>query len=888
MCKVCDMRANTLLNSSVSGERLETFAHYGLDAGNGDVRGVDAMWLTGHRLVPPQVGALIVVPDNVGGDTNTTATLTVGAPSIVSTTNTIGDQDFYKITLEAGKTYEFGMYAKDGGPNGVAHGDAYLEIFGADGKLIVSGDGGAATVRNQVNSGFDVLLTFTPEVSGTFFVNARAFDQDPVNGTTGDFVGDYELFAREATGFAYKPYYDVNSPLYALDWGSQVDGSSRNPDGQEGTRPTGNKATGYAWNPYGIEGKTVITYYFAKAGDVFVSENPANPGLETIVAAGFRGWEMEAFRASMRDYEEVADVVYIEVQDRKDADFKFITYDGTPNVGVLGRMSPPDEQNEGQAEFNRNGPGWNEANLKAGGFSYITLIHELGHGHGLAHPHDNGGRSGIMRGVVAEGVAFDYTTGDFDLNQGVFTMMSYEDGWVKSPYGNASTTAGYGYLGGLMAFDIAAIQDKYGVNEDTNTGNNVYVLKDVNASGTFYKAIWDNAGIDTITYSGARAATIDLRPATLKYEVGGGGFISYAFGIFGGFTIANGVVIENASGGSGNDTLIGNAAANELDGGAGADSMTGGRGNDLYVVDNSGDTVIELVGEGNDRVLATASFSLLAGSEVELLTAANQASTNAMDLRGNEFSQALIGNEGANLLEGFGGTDTLYGLGGNDVLDGGAGVDTTFGGAGNDTHAVDSMSDTVFEAVGEGYDRILASSSYALRAGVEVELLSAANQAGTESIHLAGNEFRQVIYGNEATNSLEGNGGNDELWGFGGNDVIDGGAGNDLLFGGDGRDRFIFSTALGSDNVDTIRGFLSGTDHISLNKSVFTALGLGPIAAGAFVVGTAAGDADDRLIYDQATGRLFYDADGNGAGAAIQFAQLEAGTALTVGDFSVI
>jgi serralysin len=109
-----------------------------------------------------------------------------------------------------------------------------------------------------------------------------------------------------------------------------------------------------------------------------------------------------------------------------------------------------------------------------------------------------------------------------------------------------------------MAFDVAAIQDKYGVNEEWATGNDTYVLKDVNEAGTFYSCIWDAGGsADAITYSGARNANIDLRPATLEYEFGGGGWISYAFGIFGGFTIANGVTIENASSGSGNDTLTG-------------------------------------------------------------------------------------------------------------------------------------------------------------------------------------------------------------------------------------------------------------------------------------------------------------------------------------------
>lgn len=159
-------------------------------------------------------------------------------------------------------------------------------------------------------------------------------------------------------------------------------------------------------------------------------------------------------------------------------------------------------------------------------------------------------------------------------------MMSYEDGWQDSPYGNAPTDAGYGYLGGLMAFDIAAIQDKYGVNEDTATGNDTYTLKDVNAAGTYYSSIWDAGGTDQIVYDGARDALIDLRAATLRYETGGGGRVSYAEGIYGGFTIANGVVIENARGGSGNDKLYGNAVANTLIGNAGKDLLQGGAGND--------------------------------------------------------------------------------------------------------------------------------------------------------------------------------------------------------------------------------------------------------------------------------------------------------------------
>ncbi len=120
-----------------------------------------------------------------------------------------------------------------------------------------------------------------------------------------------------------------------------------------------------------------------------------------------------------------------------------------------------------------------------------------------------------------------------------------------------------------MALDIAVIQAKYGANLDFATGDDVYRLPEANRPGTFFSCIWDAGGDDRIVFGGARDCTIDLRAATLLGEEGGGGWVSHARGIYGGFTIANGVVIEGASGGGGDDTLRGNAAGNRLSGGAG-------------------------------------------------------------------------------------------------------------------------------------------------------------------------------------------------------------------------------------------------------------------------------------------------------------------------------
>jgi Ca2+-binding RTX toxin-like protein len=147
-----------------------------------------------------------------------------------------------------------------------------------------------------------------------------------------------------------------------------------------------------------------------------------------------------------------------------------------------------------------------------------------------------------------------------------------------------------------------------------------------------------------------------------------------------------------------------------------------------------------------------------------------------------------------------------------------------------------------------------------------------------------------VITGNGAANLLSGGGGNDALKGLGGADRLNGGTGNDRLVGGTGTDLFLFNSALNaSSNVDRITDFSVVDDSIQLDNDVFTAAGaIGTLSAGAFRAGVAAQDADDRIIYDSATGKIYYDADGNGAGAQVLFAQVNAGLALTNGDFSIV
>ena len=163
------------------------------------------------------------------------------------------------------------------------------------------------------------------------------------------------------------------------------------------------------------------------------------------------------------------------------------------------------------------------------------------------------------------------------------------------------------------------------------------------------------------------------------------------------------------------------------------------------------------------------------------------------------------------------------------------------------------------------------------------------------------NSDNDRITGTRNNDHLSGGGGNDVLNGGAGTDLLNGGAGNDILKGGVGVDIFVFSRDLYDGGIDRITDFNSKIgEKIMLNAYVFEDLEVGSklpvdlgakdrgtLAASNFCIGKTAKDADDRLVYDKATGALYYDADGNGAGEAIQFAQLKAGAALSAKCFFI-
>jgi Ca2+-binding RTX toxin-like protein len=358
----------------------------------------------------------------------------------------------------------------------------------------------------------------------------------------------------------------------------------------------------------------------------------------------------------------------------------------------------------------------------------------------------------------------------------------------------------------------------------------------------------------TVTYDDANLVVIAQPNAILN--------TTFTTATSNGITVFGGNNADNITTSIGNDVIAG---------GAGADVMAGGAGNDLYFVDNGGDVVTEAAGQGNDILASNVSYVLASGSEVELMTTGFIGGTSGIDLAGNELNNQIWGNNGANVLIGGDGADILVGFGGDDKLIGGNGADTMLGGAGDDLYFVDNAGDAVGELVGEGNDAVAAGVSYTLSVGASVELLTTGFIGGTAAIDLTGNELGNQIWGNNGAN------------------VLNGGDGTDVLFGFGGADTFAFTTALGAGNVDVIGDFASGTDKIALDDAVFTAMGsLGALNPNAFVAGTAAGDADDRIIYDAATGNIYYDADGNGAGAQVLFANIGVGNTLLASDFQVI
>ena len=230
------------------------------------------------------------------------------------------------------------------------------------------------------------------------------------------------------------------------------------------------------------------------------------------------------------------------------------------------------------------------------------------------------------------------------------------------------------------------------------------------------------------------------------------------------------ISIENLTGAAGQDVLVGNGESNilrglagqdNLIGGGGADIMYGGADNDAYYVDNAGDIVWEYAGEGTgDYVIASASYALTAGSEIEQLQVDSSVGTAAINLTGNEFNNFIFGSDWRQRHQWRRGADYMSGW------------------RGNDTYIVDNLGDTLFENgdihstpqnESEGFDTVLTSVSFNVGLYSEIEVLQA---IGSANVNLTGSLDNNRIIGNSGTNIIDGSYGKDTLTGGGALDVF--------------------------------------------------------------------------------------------------------------------
>ncbi|AFY62725.1 calcium-binding protein [Synechococcus sp. PCC 6312] len=251
------------------------------------------------------------------------------------------------------------------------------------------------------------------------------------------------------------------------------------------------------------------------------------------------------------------------------------------------------------------------------------------------------------------------------------------------------------------------------------------------------------------------------------------------------------VLDDRLSGLGGNDTLEGLLGNDFLDGGLGADRLVGGLGNDFYLVDNTGDVVVEAANAGIDEVGSSITHTLAA--HVENLSLLGTGHINGT---GNTLNNSMMGNTG------------------NNVLNGGVGSDWLAGGLGNDTYIIDNLGDKVVESANEGIDVIQASVSYILTPHVENLTLT-----GTAAINGTGNELNNTILGNTANNTLTGEAGDD---------LLNGGAGVDRMVGGLGNDTYIVDNAGDvvvealSQGVDTVQSAITYSLGTNLENLILT------------------------------------------------------------------
>lgn len=382
----------------------------------------------------------------------------------------------------------------------------------------------------------------------------------------------------------------------------------------------------------------VVTYAFYTEDTLIELDEDGDGHLRPHTTVGWNDYEKQQARLAFDSFARLTELTFVEVGSTEEATLRLALYP-FEDLHMLGWAVPPGERVYGQPEgfvaFNIASSMWSRevgGNLDVGGYGFITLTHEFGHLLGLAHPHDEGGGSSpLLPGVIRDP---DYspqgTLGFYELNQGVYTMMSYRDGWPAGPLPEGDRMTPHDWATGPMALDIAILQRKYGINSDNGQAATLYDLLDSPIPGYGYTTIWNPAGGHTIRYQGEYDAVINLQSASLEAEWGGAGWMSFVKGVTGGYTIAHGTEVVNAISGSGDDALFGNALDNVFDPGDGDNMLHGNGGADVVLYD----------GSVFDYEFA---FGRYAGSKYGIVQAADESRSDALfDIRRLDFDEGQV------------------------------------------------------------------------------------------------------------------------------------------------------------------------------------------------------------------------------------------------------
>ena len=376
----------------------------------------------------------------------------------------------------------------------------------------------------------------------------------------------------------------------------------------------------------------------------------------------------------------------------------------------------------------------------ADGEGFTTLLHEIGHALGMAEI------SGQVSEVLPSAENNNYNT-----------IMSYD------------RAAGLG-VNELQFFDVATMHYLHGVNHTQRTGNDTYSFSN--------RYVWDGAGADTFNAANqTQAVAIDLRPGSWNFVGSQSTSILAAGQSFIGFD----TYIENAVGGSGNDTLTGNALGNNLNGGSGNDSISGGDGSDILKGSLGTDTLDGGVGSDWADYRGTS-----------LAVTVNLATTTAQNTGGW-------------------GTDTLVN------------IENVFGGLGNDSLTGNALGNTIRGGLGNDFMDGLAGGDYVdyrdiTTVGLTIDLSLTTAQitgAGTDTIL----NF-ESIYSGAANDRLTGNNLANQLLAYAGNDTLSGGLGNDGLQGGVGNDTYLFQRGAGADTLTEADATAGNSDLLWFDTNV--------------------------------------------------------------------